>query len=189
MGWGRLLMLGLVRWGAAWLERFAPRGLIMVLPCVVGFNIWRGQPYPEAHTVNALGVMGIILALAAFRMAPREAVSTALLCLLGVVAATLATDAGQSSNVARIFIGGLFLVAAVAAWSSRADLWDTALAIGLWSEAAAWLLGNSARGTFGADVAMSAIGQAYGAWAQPAQWGLIVAVYAYAWYNHKATAA
>ena len=163
---------------ATWLERLTPyRGLLMVPVCVVLFNVWRGQPYPEAHAINAIGVMAIILALAALRLAPREAVSTGLLCLFGVLAAVLATDAGETSNVARVFIGGLFLVAAWTVTEHAENGWDWALAVGLWSEVIAWGLGNASRGTFGADVAVSAIGQAYGEWAQPAQWGVIAAAY------------
>lgn len=167
-------------------ESYAPRGVLMAPVCLILFNIWRGQPYPFAHAVNAAGVMAIILALLAVRLATREAVSTALLLLLGVLAVTAATPYGEASNVARVLIGGLFLVAAMSAWAHRSSIFDTALALGLWAEVAAWALGNASRGTFGGDVARSAIGQAYGDWAQPAQWGLIVAMYAYAWYNHKA---
>jgi hypothetical protein len=167
-------------------ESYVPRGLLMVPVCVFGFNIWRGQPYPLAHAVNAAGVMAIILALAAVRLASRETISTALLLLLGVVAVTLATPAGEASNVARVLIGGLFLTAALSV-TVRAEGWfDWALAAGLWAEVAAWTLGNAARGTFGSDVAVSAIGQAYGAWAQPAQWAAIIAAYVLAWYNLKA---
>lgn len=167
-------------------ESYAPRGLLMVLPVVVLMNVWRGQPYPFAHAVNAAGVMGIILLLAAVRLASRETISTALLLLLGVVAVVLATPAGEASNVARVLIGGLFLTAALSV-TVRAEGWlDWALSAGLWAEVAAWALGNAARGTFGSDVAHSAIGQAFGAWAQPAQWAAIIAAYALAWYNHKA---
>jgi hypothetical protein len=174
-------MLGL----AAYLETKAPRGIIMVPVCLVLFNVWRGQPYPDAHTVNAAGIMAIILALAAFRMAPREVVSTALLCLLCAFAAVVVTDAGQQSNIARVFIGGLFLIAAWTTTEHAETAFDKALAFGLWSEVIAWALGNAARGTFGPDVAMSAIGQAYGEWAQPAQWTLILAAYLAAWYNNR----
>lgn len=167
-------------------ESYVPRGLLMVPVCVVGFNVWRGQPYPLAHAVNAAGVMAIILALAAVRLASRETISTALLLLLGVIAATLATPAGEASNVARVFIGGLFLTAALSV-TVRAEGWlDWALSAGLWAEVAAWALGNAARGTFGSDVAHSAIGQAFGPWAQPTQWAAIIAAYALAWYNHRA---
>ena len=169
---------------ATWLDTLVPyRGLLMVPVCVFLFNIWRGQPYPEAHAINAIGAMGIILALAALRMAPREVISTGLLCLFGVLAAVLATDAGETSNTARIFIGGLFLIAAWTVTEHAESGWDWALSAGLWSEVVAWGLGNASRGTFGADVAVSAIGQAYGAWAQPAQWLLIMVAYSVAWYN------
>jgi len=169
-----------------YLETKAPRGLLMIPACVILFNVWRGQEYPFAHAVNAAGIMAIILALSAFRMAPREAISAALLCILGVCAAVLATAHGEASNVARIFLGGLFLIAAWTATAHSEHPFDWALSAGLWTEFAAWLLGNSARGTFGPDVAVSAIGQAYGAWAQPTQWGAIVALYLFAWYNLEA---
>jgi hypothetical protein len=166
-------------------ESYAPRGLLMVPICVFGFNVWRGQPYPMAHAVNAAGVMAIVLAMLAFRLASRETVSTALLLLLGVIAATLATPAGEASNVARVLIGGLFLTAALSV-TVRAEAWfDWALAAGLWSEVAAWVLGNANRGTFGSDVAVSAIGQAYGPWAQPVQWLAIMVTYGAIWYNHR----
>ena len=179
---GASLMPGL----ATYLETKAPRGLLMIPVCVILFNVWRGQEYPLAHAVNAAGIMAIILALSAFRMAPREAISVALLCLLGVCAAVLATAHGETSNEARIFLGGLFLVAAWTATAHSETPFDWALSLGLWSEVIAWALGNASRGTFGPDVAMSAIGQAYGAWAQPTQWLAILAAYLAAWYNHKA---
>jgi hypothetical protein len=175
MGRGRKLIQAI--------ERLAPRAVWMIPICVIGFNLWRGQPYPLAHAVNAAGVMAIILALSAFRMAPREVVSTALLCLLGACVATLATASGEASNIARVFIGGLFLIAAWTASEHAETAWDKALAVGLWSEVAAWALGNASRGTFGSDVAVSAIGQAYGPLAQPAQWAVIAA--AYLWAVHR----
>jgi hypothetical protein len=178
MGRGRKLIQAI--------ERLAPRAVWMIPICVVGFNLWRGQPYPMAHAVNAAGVMAIILALSAFRMAPREVISTALLCLLGACVATLATASGEASNVARVFIGGLFLVAAWTASEHAESAWDKALAVGLWSEVAAWALGNAQRGTFGSDVAVSAIGQAYGPLAQPAQWAVIAAAFTWAaWRRQK----
>lgn len=167
-------------------ESYVPRGVLMVPVCVIFFNVWRGQPYPLAHAVNAAGVMAIILMLFALRLATREAVSTALLLLLGVLAAAAATPYGEASNVARVLIGGLFLVAAVAATQASEGAMDKALAIGLWTEVVAWALGNANRGTFGGDVAHSAIGQAYGEWAQPAQLAVIFAVYLILWYNQRA---
>ena len=166
------------------LEAFAPRGLLMVPVCIVGFNIWRGQPLPFAHLVNAGGVLAIILMLAAFRMAPREVISTALLLMLGCTVAVLATPYGEPSNVARVFIGGLFLAAAWTATEHSETSWDWALSVGLWAEVVAWALGNAGRGTFGPDLATSALGQAYGPEAQAAQWSVIAAAYFWAW--HKA---
>lgn len=161
------------------------RALYMVPICIVGFNAWRGQPYPDAHAWNAAGVFVIIVALALWRMASREAVSTSLLLLLGAIAATLATAPGEESNVARIFIGGLMLVAACAATDGSRNAWDWALSAGLWSEVVVWTLGNAGRGTFGPDVAVSAIGQAYGPWAHPTQLGLIAAGYVCAAFMHN----
>ena len=164
------------------LENYAPRGLLMVLVCVVAFNLWRTQPMPFAGAINLAGGMAVILALAAFRMAPREVVSLGCLALLAGLAAMAVGD----FTVARIFLGGLFLIAAWTATAHSEHPFDWALSAGLWTEFAAWLLGNSARGTFGPDVAVSAVGQAYGAWAQPTQWLLIMAAYCAAWYNLKA---
>ena len=154
----------------------------MVPVCLIALNFWRTQPMPFGAAVNVAGVMAIILALAAFRMAPREAVSMASLALLAGLAAVAAGDFVTT----RIFLGGLFLIAAWTATAHSEHPFDWALSAGLWAEFAAWLLGNSARGTFGPDVAVSAIGQAYGAWAQPTQWGAIVALYLFAWYNLEA---
>ena len=161
---------------ATWLEEKAPRGILMVPVCLIALNFWRTQPMPFGAAVNIAGVMAIILALAAFRMAPREVVSVACLVLLAGLAAAAAGD----FTTARIFLGGLFLIAAWTATAHSETPFDWALSLGLWTEFAAWLLGNSARGTFGPDVAVSAVGQAYGAWAQPAQWLFIATVYAVA---------
>ena len=172
------------------LEAIGPRGLWMVPVCIVLFNVWRGQPYPLAHAVNAAGVMAIVLALAAFRLAPREVITTGLVLLLGCIAATLATPTGGESNIARWFIGGLMLLAAWTAYLHASSPWDWALAIGLSSEVAAWGIGNAARGTFGPDAAVSAIGQALGPLAQPGQWALIIIAYLMAaWYNRRANTA
>ena len=164
------------------LESYAPRGLLMAVVCVVALNLWRTQPMPFAGAINLAGAMAVILALAAFRMAPREVISIACLALLGGIAAM----AVGNFTTARIFLGGLFLIAAWTATAHSEHPFDWALSAGLWTEFIAWFLGNSARGTFGPDVAVSAIGQAYGAWAQPTQWGAIVALYLFAWYNLEA---
>lgn len=167
-----------------------PRGLWMVPACVVLFNLWRGASYPDAHAWNAWGAFGVIVMLFGFRLAKQGAVSIGLLMLIGAIAATMATPDGETSNVARVFIGGLFITAAWAATEEAREPFDWALVAGLWSEAIAWALGNASRGTFGPDVALSAIGQAYGAWSQPAQWGAIAIAYmAATWYNLKANKA
>ena len=168
------------------LEQIAPRGVLMVVPCLIGFNLWRvtlglGMGVPFSAAINAAGVMAVILCLSALRMAPREVVSTALV----VFVASLAAASSGDIVVFRVILGGLFLIAAWTAWEHAGAPFDKALAFGLWSEFVVWALGNANRGTFGPDVAMSAIGQAYGAWAQPAQWAAIVAAYLVAWYNNR----
>ena len=155
------------------LERYAPRGVLMIPVCLLALNFWRTQPMPFGAAVNVAGVMLIILALAAVRMAPREVVSVACLALL----AGLASVAAGDFTTARVFLGGLFLVAAWTATAHSESPFDWALSAGLWTEFIAWALGNASRGTFGSDVAVSAIGQAYGAWAQPAQWLAIFIAY------------
>ena len=175
-------MLGLVRWAVDRLEQIAPRGIWMIPACLIGFNVWRGQPFPIVGVYNGAGVVAVILCLAAFRMAPREVISLALLTLLGVV---VVAGGANDPQMTRVFLGGLFLIAAWTAAEHAESSWDKALAFGLWSEVIVWALGNASRGTFGPDVAMSAIGQAYGAWAQPAQWAAIVAAYLAAWYNNR----
>ena len=163
------------------------RALWLIVPCVIGLNLWRvtlglGMGVPFSAAINAGGAMAIILCLHAVRMAPIEVVSTAVLVFL----ASLAAAAVDDIIAFRVLLGGLFLIAAWTATAHSEHPFDWALSLGLWTEFAAWLLGNSARGTFGPDVAVSAIGQAYGAWAQPTQWGAIVALYLFAWYNLEA---
>jgi hypothetical protein len=175
-------MIGLVRWIVERLERIAPRGIWMIPICLVGFNIWRGQPFPIVGVYNGAGVVAVILCLAAFRMAPREVISLALLAFLGAV---VAAGGANDPQMTRVFLGGLFLIAAWTAAEHAETPFDKALALGLWSEFIVWALGNASRGTFGPDVALSAIGQAYGPWAQPAQWSLILAAYLAAWYNNN----
>lgn len=160
----------------AWLESKAPRGVLMILPCVVGFNLYRAAELPLSVGLAAIGCMVILACLYALRLAEDAAVSTAIILYLGALAATLVGDI----QVGRVILGGLMLILALSVTAKAQGPWDWALAAGLWSEWLAWLLGNAARGTFGAEVAASAIGQAYGAWAWPAQLLLIALGYAFA---------
>jgi hypothetical protein len=158
------------------------RGAWMAPIALAGYFSYRLFPMPDAAFVNIGGAMAVILALHAFRLAPLEAVGTGLLVMLAGIAAVLAGDL----QPARVMLGGLFLIATIStlsAWRDSRQPLDGALALGVSSELIAWALGNASRGTFGPDVALSAVGQAYGAFAMPGQWLLIIAAYSCACYN------
>lgn len=160
-----------------YLISLAPRGILMIPVCLVSFNLWRWLPF-EPVASYAWGCAFVALALAFFRLAPDEAVTIGMLLTLAATAAAL----GGAETTSRVFCGGILVLLALSSWDSAASPRDKALAFGIMTEFASWLLGNSARGTFGPDVAHSAIGQAYGPYAQPFQWLAIACGYAVAWY-------
>lgn len=115
---------------------------------------------------------------------PDEAVSIMILVALAASAAAAAGDA----KLARMFFG-LNIVALIVVVTKVAGsdwFWWAYAGVGV-TELLTWLLGNASRGTFGPDVAASAIGQAYGPWAWPVQ--LLVAASLYAFATYRATTA
>jgi hypothetical protein len=105
---------------------------------------------------------------------PDETLSVMVLVALASTAAAAAGD----PKLARLFFGlnivGLLTVVVLLA--GRDPLWWAYANAGA-TEFVSWLLGNASRGTFGPDVAASAIGQAYGPWAMPTQLLIIAAGY------------
>ena len=174
---------------AAFVERLrglAPRAVWMAIPCVAGFQGWRfiwPPDDPRAIPTYAAGGLLILLAMRAFRYRLPDAAFTmvaglTLLSAIFVMQGELAP--------ARIMCGGVLVVLIMAAANAIEEPMDKALAAGQGLTLLAWFAGNAGRGTFGADVARSALGQAYGAWAEPGLWLAIMAIYAVAWYNWRA---
>lgn len=157
--------------------------LIMAAAAVGYFNLWRftgGDVAP--FILYALAPACIAITLRVFRPVPDEALPFLWLPAVAATAAALAGDV----QMARLCFGPALVALAIIAWSV-ADNWPMrAFALGITTEPVMWFIANIAPKIYGPEVAASAFGQAFGAWGAPAQWGLIVAMYAYAWYNHKA---
>jgi hypothetical protein len=112
---------------------------------------------------------------------PDEAISLMVLVALASSAAAAAGDAKLARLAFGLNIVALLLIVAHVAdhpfWWAYA--WTGAIELGN------FVLGNAQRGTFGEDVAYSAIGQAYGPWAMPLSLLGALAGYGVAWYNLK----
>ena len=175
----------LFRRGIAALESVAPRAVWMVIPCVVGLSLWRALPDGSlwAPPVYAAGGLIVLLAMAAFRYRVPDAAFTIVagLSLLSVFCAIQGEP-----QLARVMGGGVLVVLVTVALVADAEPMDKALSIGQGLTLLAWFAGNVSRGTFGPDVARSALGQAYGSGAEAGLWLAILAAYLAAWYNHKA---
>ena len=112
---------------------------------------------------------------------PDAAISPMVLIAIAASAASLAGDA----KLSRLIFGLNIVALLIIVWHVADDwLWLGYFGVGL-TELAMFLLGNANRGTFGPDVAFSAIGQAYGPWAQPAQLLGGVAIVVLLWYNQR----
>lgn len=146
-------------------------------------NFYRAMPSEELTRVwYAWAFVAIAIALSRVRPGiPDEAISPMVLIAIAASAASLAGDAHLSRLIYGLNIVALLCIV----WSMADDwLWFGYFGAGC-TELLAFLLGNSARGTFGVEIATSAIGQAYGPWAQPAQLAAIFAVYLALWYNQR----
>lgn len=154
------------------------------LGTVVLLNFYRAMPSDElARCWYAWSFVALAIALSRVRAGiPDEAVSPMVLIAIAASAASLAGDAHLSRLIYGLNIVALLCIV----WSVADDwLWRAYFGAGC-IELVAFLLGNASRGTFGPEIATSAIGQAYGPLAQPVQLAAIVAVYAVLWYNHSA---
>lgn len=150
-------------------------------------NFYMAMPSSElARCWYAWAFVAIAIALSRVKPGiPDAAISPMVLIAIAASAASLAGDAQLSR-----LIYGLNIVALLCIVWRIADDW---IWLGYFSggvvELGMFLLGNANRGTFGPEVAYSAIGQAYGPWALPASLAVMIAVYPVLWYNHKANEA
>ncbi len=166
------------------LRSLAPRAVWMAIPCVIGFQAWRIWPDGSAWAIPtyAAGGLLILLAMVALRYRVPDAAFTMVagLTLLSAVCAMQGELA-----LARVMCGGVLVVLFLTALAAIEEPMDRALAIGQGLTLLAWAAGNAARGTFGYEVAASALGQAYGAAAEPLLWLAILTSYGLVWYNQR----
>lgn len=169
----------------AFLERKAPRAVWMAVPCVVGFQSWRVWPDqdPRAIPTYAAGGLLILLAMRAFRYRLPDAAFT---MVAGLALLSGVCVMQGELELARVMCGGVLVVLILCSAGAIEEPMDKALAFGQGVTLLAWFAGNANRGTFGYDVARSALGQAYGWWAEPALWLVILAGYlTILWYNSR----
>ena len=162
-----------------------PRAILMILPCVVGLNLWRALPAGSEWAIPTYAAGGLIVlaAMALVRYRVPIAAFTTVAALVGFSAVFVLQG---DLALARIMGGGVLVVLFVSALTNADGPLDKAFAAAQGFTLLAWFAGNAARGTFGYEIAKSALGQAYGAYAEPALWLAILAAYSVAWYNHKA---
>ena len=166
-------------------EAIAPRAVWMAIPCVVGFQGWRLLPdqSPMAPPAYVAGGFLILLAMKAFRYRVPDAALTLVAALAFLSAFCMAQG---EPEMARIMGGGMLVVLIIVAAGAADEPMDPALAIGQGLTLLWWFAGNSARGTFGPEVARSAAGQAYGAYAEPLLLlAILVNFGAVTWYNNQ----
>lgn len=164
------------------LEAKAPRAVWMAVPCIVGFQFWRVLPNqsPLAPPVYVAGGLLILLAMKAFRYRVPDAAFTIVAALALLSAFCMAQG---EPELARVMGGGMIVTLLVSAAGAIEEPMDKPLAIGQGLTLLWWFAGNCARGTFGPEVARSAAGQAYGAFAEPLLLVAIMTVYVVSWYN------
>ncbi len=149
----------------------------------IALNFYRAMPSGELARVWYVWVfVAVAILLSRIKPVPDAAISPMVLIAMAASAASLGGDAQLSR-----LIYGLNIVALLCIVWRIADDW---LWLGYFSggviELSMFLLGNANRGTFGPEVAYSAIGQAYGPWAMPASFLAMIAVYPVLWYNQRA---
>ena len=159
------------------------RALILAATAVILFNLWRFMP-PGAlpFIAYAWGIVGIGIALQRLAPYPDEALPFLWLPAVAASAAALAAD----PQTARMMFGFGLVALAVIAVRAATDWPMRAFAAGIATEPVMWFAANVAPKLYGPEIATSAFGQAFGAWGAPAQWAVIVALYAFAWYNQEA---
>ena len=178
----------LIRRSIDWLLARAPRAVWMAVPCLLGFQVlWRVAP--EAWAIPTYAAAGplILLAMAVLRYRVPDAAFTLVVAL--VLFSGFCVLQGELT-LARIMCGGILVVLFLVALGAIEEQMDKALALGQGVTILMWFAGNANRGSFGPEIARSALGQAYGPWAEALGVAVILAGYAYFGYNnHKANTA
>jgi hypothetical protein len=159
----------------------------MAIPCILVFQVlWRLWPAGNPWSIPTYGGGGLLI-LGAMRLLRYRVPDAAFTLVLGLTLLSIFCVLQGDLTLARVMCGGVLVVLFMCAAGAIFDEpMDRALAWGQAVTILAWFAGNVARGTFGLEVARSALGQAYGPWAEPLLLALILAGYPFAWYNPKA---
>lgn len=161
-----------------------PRSVWMAIPCVIGFQAWRVWPAGDPRAIPTYAAGGLLILLA-MRLLRYKLPDTAFTMVAGFTLLSAICVMQGELELARVMCGGVLVVLFLCALEGIEEPMDRALAIGQGLTLLAWLAGNLARGTFGDEVARSALGQAYGPFAEPLLWLGIIAGYGAIWYNQR----
>lgn len=187
MGLWSVIPVAVINRGVERLLALAPRAVWMAIPCILVFQVlWRLWPAGNPWSIPTYGGGGLLI-LGAMRLLRYRVPDAAFTLVLGLTLLSIFCVLQGDLTLARVMCGGVLVVLFMCAAGAIFDEpMDRALAWGQAVTILAWFAGNVARGTFGLEVARSALGQAYGPWAEPLLLALILAGYPFAWYNPKA---